>query len=175
MKESERCQHPDCIYRARNVSDKSMLYTGNCNFATMTGRSRIAGLPDKLSLPCNCIEYVPNGENPNKYRQAAWKEKAMVLYNAGATDREIAAAVGMDRDRIGEWRRKLGLKIHRDRKGQDPSFDWKRAQELYRRGYNDKAIAEAIGCSVSAVWRWRFKYELFPNDHGGRKKKGARK
>ena len=175
MREDERCIHPDCIYRAKYASDKGLSVAGNCNYMAMNGKSRIAGLPDRLQLPCNCPEYVPNVTDPELYKQKTWQDKALALYNAGATDREIAQACGKESQRVGEWRRKLGLPLHPDRKGTDPRFDWKQARELYRRGYNDREIAEALGCGVSTVWRWRFKYELFPNDHGGRKRKGEKK
>ncbi len=52
-------------------------------------------------------------------------------------------------------------------------FDWTRAEELYRHGASDCTIAQTLGCSVSSVWRWRYKYELFPNGRKGRPKGGT--
>ena len=170
MTEEERCRHPDCIYRATRTNEKGSYKGGNCNYLTMTGRSRIKGEPGRLSLPCFCTEYVPSGQPPQK-QKADWKDKALDLYNAGATDREIAEALGVKRDSVCAWRHRVGLPLHRDRMGPVTTIDWKRARELHRQGLNDREIAEAIGCGVNAVWRWRYKYELFPNSHGGRKKK----
>ena len=170
MTEEERCQHPDCIYRNKNASDHGMTNPGNCNFLTMTGRSRIKGLPDRLQLPCNCIEYIPDRTATAAMVGMNWEERARKLYNAGATDNEIAQATGVKYDRVNRWRRRQGMPIHRDKKGPAPAFDWKKAMELYRHGASDVTIAREIGCSVRAVWHWRFKCELIPNGTTGRKK-----
>jgi hypothetical protein len=60
MTEDERCRHPDCIYRNRSDPDKS----GNCNYMVIEGRSRTAGLPERLRLPANCPHYKPDGTTP---------------------------------------------------------------------------------------------------------------
>ena len=48
----------------------------------------------------------------------------------------------------------------------------KGVSDLYLAGLNDREIAERLGCCVSSVWRWRTKYELFPNGTVGNRKKG---
>ena len=73
---------------------------------------------------------------------------------------------------VQHWRRKI---LNKD---QNPdtarsSFPWEWARDLYLAGLNDREIAEKLGCCVSSVWRWRNKYELFPNGNVGTKKKGG--
>lgn len=51
-------------------------------------------------------------------------------------------------------------------------YDWKRAEELYRRGMNDCQIARELGCTFSSVKRWRYKRGLLPNTKKGRKAEG---
>lgn len=171
MREDERCRHPDCIYRAKDARDTKHT-AGRCNYLSITGRSRIAGLPDRLQLPCNCAEYVPDGSDPA--RAESWKDRAFALYHVGATDKEIAQATGISLQHVGTWRRRNGLSLHKDKKGPEPVFDWKKAKELYRRGLNDAEIAKALGCGTSCVWRWRYKHELLPNGRAGRKKEVRR-
>lgn len=155
MTEDERCRHPDCIYRAPKGEKHG------CNYLYMTGHCRTVGLPPRLQLPCNCPRYIPDGTSPTEIITRDWRDEALGLYNAGATDHEIAEALGISYDRVNRWRREKGLPLHPARKGS--AFDWEKVEELYRHGANDIQIAQELGCSVSSVWRWRYKYELFPN------------
>ena len=52
-----RCRHPDCIYS--NSRKTIGHYFGNCNYMQITGRSRIADLPEELRDPALCPKYVP--------------------------------------------------------------------------------------------------------------------
>ena len=166
MKKHERCRHPDCIHR--NHSDQEA--TGRCHYWMNTGHCRTAGLPERLTLPCNCPYYEPGGGEP-KHVLTDWKKTAWALYEAGATDKEIATAVGKTPIQVGDYRRKeWKAPPNPDRKGPAPRFDWKRARELHRRGLNDAQIARELGCSVSTVRGWRFKQNLFSNDTRGRKR-----
>lgn len=183
MKESERCRHPDCIYRNRVDPEKS----GNCDYCRMEGKPRLSRLAQKLGLPpervthrmklpVNCPFYKPDGVTPPaSEKEESWRDIARRLYDQGATDREIADRLGKDINRIGTIRRKQWkLPPNPGTHGPAVSIDYERAEELYRRGANDSEIAQALGCSVSAVYKWRNKHELLPNSHGGRKaaKKG---
>lgn len=183
MKESERCRHPDCIYRNRVDPEKS----GNCDYCRMEGKPRLSRLAKKLGLPpervthrmklpVNCPFYKPDGVTPPAPEtEESWRDIARRLYDQGATDREIADRLGKDINRIGTIRRKQwNLPPNPGPHGPAVSIDYEQATALYRRGANDCEIAQALGCSVSAVYKWRNKYELLPNSHGGRKaaKKG---
>lgn len=169
MKETERCRRMDCVYRNPNYPQQAW----RCNYESVTGRARIAGYKGKKTLPCNCPRYESDGSLPAPVED--WKATALGMWEEGRTDREIADATGQPMAKVTRWRNRLKLEVHPDRKGPPPQFDWKKALTLYRRGYNDKEIAQKLGCGVSTVWRWRFKYELFPQDHGGRKRKGEKK
>ena len=172
MTDKDRCRHPDCIYRAsKDVQGK---YDFHCNYLFMTGRCRTAGLPERLKLPGNCPRYVPDGTSPAEISTRDWRDEARRFYDAGATDHEIAEALGISYERVNRWRRAEGLPLHPDTKGYKPQFDWQRAEALYHDGANDCEIARKLGCSVSAVWRWRYKYELFPVAKRGRRPSAAK-
>ena len=158
MKEDERCRHPDCVYRNRSDPEKS----GNCNYMVIEGRSRTAGLPERLRLPANCPHYKPDGTTPTEpTKRRNWRDEAWKLYRAGATDREIADAMGLKVTRVANMRRRAWhLPPNPDHKGPAVSIDYKRAEELARRGLNDREIAEELGCSIAAIWRWRYKRQL---------------
>lgn len=165
MKESERCRHPDCIYRNRSDPAKS----GNCDYLRLEGKSRTASLPERLKLPANCPFYVPDGTTPPE-TPTTWKDMARRLYDAGATDREIADTLGKSIQHIGTTRRRAWkLPPNPDKRGPDERIDYARATELYRNGLNDREIAKCLGCSTSAIVRWRYKYELLPIGKRGRK------
>lgn len=158
MTEDERCRHPDCVYRNRADPDKS----GNCNYMVIEGRSRTARLPERLRLPVNCPFYKPDGTTPPEpEKRRDWRNEAWKLYRAGATDREIAEALGKTSSCIATMRRrKWKLSPNPDHKGPEASIDYKRAEELARRGLNDREIAEELGCSINSIWRWRYKRQL---------------
>ena len=167
MKENERCQHPDCVYR----NSKDPVQTGQCNYLALTGRSRTVGLPERLKLPCFCPYYEPNGKTVTR-QEEDWRAQALKLYNAGATDGEIAEALGAPRGRVQKWRsRTLKKPPNRDRMGPETRFDWKRAKTLYKQGWDDIRIAGELECSISSVWRWRNRNGLPPNRRTGKRPK----
>lgn len=179
MKESERCRHPDCVYRNRVDPEKS----GNCDYCRMEGKPRLSRLAQKLGLPpervthrmklpVNCPFYKPDGVTPPAPEmEESWGDIARRLYEQGATDREIADRLGKDINRIGTIRRKQWrLPPNPGPHGPAVSIDYEQATALYRRGANDCEIAQALGCSVSAVYKWRNKHELLPNIKGGSRK-----
>ena len=163
MTEAEQCRHSDCIYHTGKGAENG------CNYILMTGKSRIGGLPWRLTLPCHCPRYVPDGTSPVEIVYTDWRDEALRLYRAGATDREIADALGLLYNRVNRWRRESRLPRNADKRGPEVRFDWTRAEDLYRHGASDSDIARALGCCVSTVWRWRYKYELFPNRKRKRK------
>jgi transposase len=168
MKEDERCRHPDCVYRNRSDPDKS----GNCNYSIIEGRSRTARLPEQLRLPANCPHYKPDGVTPPEpVTEYAWREDARRLYDAGATDREIAEELGKTSSCIATMRqRKWKLPPNKDRHGTRVRLDYERVEELYRHGLNDRQIAEKLECGIETIRKWRYKHELLPNIKGGDRK-----
>lgn len=42
-------------------------------------------------------------------------------------------------------------------------YDWDKAKVLYKQGFTDPTIAEALGASPTAVFQWRKKEGLLPN------------
>ncbi len=152
MTEETHCVHPECIYRAAGHGT-----AGACDYLTVTGKSRIKGLPPKLQLPCNCPYYIPDGTEREREpeKEKSWQEKAAALHRAGATDREIAAALDLKKDTVRVWRYRHGLPVNRDRMGDGEHFDWTKARELYDEGACDTEIMELLGCSRSTVYKWR--------------------
>ena len=165
MTSAERCQHPDCIYRNRFDPEK----TGNCNYCGMMGQSRTAGLPEELKDPAKCPRYISNGKTPETPKRD-WREDAAALYADGKTDREIAEALGKYVQQVQNWRWNIMRRPpNPPAPGHRAIYDWKRAEELYRRGMNDCQIARELGCTFSSVKRWRYKRGLLPNTKKGRK------
>lgn len=166
MDELERCQHKDCLYRNRN----NPMQTGNCDYLTLTGKSRTAGLPERLQLPCNCPRYEPKGSKPKK-EETDWRSKALRLYQNGATDGEIAETLGVTRNRVQKWRYNTIKKPpNKAPKGPKAQVDYKKMSELYRAGWNDIQIAAELGCCQVLVFRWRLKNSLPPNRRHGKPK-----
>ena len=164
MEDNERCIHPDCIFRTTS----NPTGEGQCDYLTRTGKSRIAGLPERMQLPCNCPYYEPSGKPIEATKNEDWRTRALRLYQAGATDGEIAAAVGVSRSRVQKWRyATLKKPANKDKKGPPVKIDYKRVSELYRKGYNDVRIADKLGCGQTIIFRWRTKNNLPPiRTHG---------
>ena len=156
MKEDTSCRHPDCVYRTGPHDN-----TGNCNYSTITGHCRIVGLPPRLQLPCNCPYYMTSGIPLPEPKPLTTRDKALAMYETGATDREVEAALGWHKGRMCALRRQLGLPVNKDVR--ETVYDWDKARAAYDSGANDQRIARLLGCCVSSVWRWREKNELPPN------------
>lgn len=152
MTEDERCRHPDCIYRNRGYYAQA---TGQCDYLRIAGKSRIKGLPDRLQLPCNCPRYVPDSTSPVELITRTMWEEALALYRAGATDKEIAEAIGKSREGVCAWRHRNNLPCNPDQRGNGKRYDWTVARKLYDAGMCDREIAEALGCNQTSVMNWR--------------------
>lgn len=87
------CRHPDCIYRTRGENAKWW----KCNYLAITGKCRTAGLSPEEAKPCNCKKYILRSAKN-------WEEKAQALYDAGATDGEIAEKLGKSYNSVRMWR-----------------------------------------------------------------------
>jgi len=160
MSEMTRCIRPDCIYRCHSMNGGNQ-----CDYLTITGKSRIKGLPERLQLPCFCPRYVPDGTEQAPVVWDDWRERALALYQDGATDRQIEAALGLKKGAACAWRHKNRLPLHPDIKGSGEKYDWKKARALYNAGASDMDIMRELGCSQGAVfgWRWRNKLPVNPS------------
>lgn len=120
MKSKDYCPRKGCMYHRelQHVRDNS------CDYMMLTGRSRIAQIPDKAQrrnwAACPCYEtktkarrYGP-GVHPYTYDWALGTR----LYRAGATDREIAEALGCSRGNVEYWRRKRKLPANRRKRNE---------------------------------------------------------
>lgn len=90
------CIHPDCIYSAAPDD-----FNG-CNYALITGKTRLAQLPKKFRSPHLCTLYVPGErvylrdnlhllctKNSKLDKQLAWE-----LYRKGLPEEEVSALLG---------------------------------------------------------------------------------
>lgn len=87
-------------------------------------------------------------------RATVWdKAKGKELWQNGATDAEIAQAVGVSKMTVKEYRRKFWGMANVE----DVPLEWDTAEgfRLYQQGMKDKEIAERLGTSVSAVGNYR--------------------
>ena len=151
MTDDERCRHPDCVYRNRT----NVYSQGQCAYLEMTGHCRIAGLPERRQLPCNCPRYISDGTSPVELITRSIHDEALALYRVGATDREMETALGRRRGWACQWRHKRNLPVNRDQMGGGTRYDWDAARKLYDEGACDQEIMELLGCSQTTVHQWR--------------------
>ncbi|MBR3293599.1 MAG: hypothetical protein IKI69_04140 [Oscillospiraceae bacterium] len=115
MKSKDYCSRKGCMYHREllHVRDNS------CDYLMITGRSRIAQIPEKEqrrnwgACPCytpktRARRYGP-GVQPYTYDWALGTR----LYRAGATDRELAKALGCSVANVKYWRGRSGLPANR--------------------------------------------------------------
>ena len=150
MTNRELCRRSDCFYWNRAFNDPM-----KCRYMEITGKSRIKGLPPKLQLPCNCPYYEPSGRKAAALANPDWKDEALTLYRAGATDKEIETALELRRGAACEWRHRMRLPVNRDQMGTGERYDWEAARKLYDEGACDQEIMALLGCSQTTVVRWR--------------------
>ena len=149
---------PKCRYQ---------MADGTCDYLCQAGHSR--GCPPGP----DCTRYEPaEGYHPKTvrppqpraqvegyvHRPTAAKSlekdpKALAMYQAGATDGEIADATGWGKSTVAKWRRDSGLPGNR--KGVSLTQREAEVIRLYEEGNSDPEIAGAIGCSTYAVFHWR--------------------
>lgn len=146
----ERCRDTSCPF---NRTRRAEYYGYNCGYMDITGRSRIAQLPPDLRKPCDCPlnkkRRKPVDDRPRAERDG-WADKAEAMYDAGATDKEIAAAVGCDPKYVREWRLNTGRATH-----SKVVYDWDLAARAYDERKSDREIAELLGCHRQTVTNWR--------------------
>ena len=89
-------------------------------------------------------------------------EKAMYLYNAGMSDGQMAEALGVSRQAVGDWRAKNRLARPTPRKVRHEEY-----MSLYDRGFVDRIIADKVGVCCTTVRNWRRKHGLPANGSRG--------
>lgn len=82
-------------------------------------------------------------------------QRAMELWQAGKSDREIAEALGCSYRGVQSWRMRHRLPANSDRQiGRGITAEYER---LYGQGLSDKEIAVQLGVSRQNVQSWRFR------------------
>ena len=102
-------------------------------------------------------------KNQRGYRgrfQSIDTEKAMELYKAGKSDKEISEALACSTGTIRYWRRENGLKSLTSVGWPKNPVDWDAALRLYEKGLSDVKISKELGCSPQTVQRWRRRNNL---------------
>lgn len=76
------------------------------------------------------------------------------LYDQGATDDEIAAALGTTWQGVDRWRRQNGL----TRNGEEPGHEERLA--AWAAGLSDEQIAKKVGFGITTIRMWRARHGL---------------
>ena len=175
MSEKGEIRCHECLFSADGIYNATYL----CNYATLTGhcRTKIArrkgsdGVWRKVKTvetPEECTRFLPRkGHQQRKLQRDAKKpgtkcratrrdwDKAQELWTAGASDQEIAKALGCAKSAVCIWRRKNALRSNvRPGGWNKKQYDWELARKLYDEGQSTARIAEALGCSKNAVYDW---------------------
>ncbi len=160
-----RCR--TCRYRWQ-VSETEVC----CGYFCITGRRR----------PCppgaGCTEYIRDERAAKeraqapRQRQISWDtDHARRLWQDGATDQEIADAVGASKDAVRHWRQRRQMRCNQGPRGPQRTWDTERARELWAQGYMDREIGEAVGAGKKAIQHWRDVEGLPANGRAGRAKR----
>lgn len=96
------------------------------------------------------------------------EEKALRLFKAGRTDKQIALACDVHAYRIEQWRKENELSRVARRNYTDAQIE-----ELYAQELSDVVIAEKLNIHPSSVRNWRCARGLPPFYKRRRKKKGT--
>ncbi len=120
------CWRRSCIYWKEPGK-----YGGNsCDYMQITGHSKIAQIPDKKLRRDyrHCPVYdnrkpAPKERIPSERAQSKYDwSKGRELYNGGATDREIAEALGCSREAVKWWRRRNRLTVNAEKDRQNETL-----------------------------------------------------
>lgn len=165
-------------------------YNCGCEYSALNGgKTRLAQVYKRLGVRTltkeaaelmrgeNC-PFFESGELPRRRPQISTRtwdtQKARALLERGATDREIAAAVGTSQTAVASWRQSVGLPGNPMKKPRIPREDAARieAEEALRRlhaqGLNDREIGAALKMPPQSVAYLRTRLELpanFPKKH----------
>ena len=157
-----RCKRRDCVYRSNNS-----IY--GCDYSSITGQLRVAGLPRELWAPELCDKYISGKRKYTRKNIPAMpldEETVMGLYKDGLSDTAIGRKLNVSGRRVTDWR--LSHKLPRNGSGPRVlTVDNVRVLELYQEGLSDGAIARKTGFSTAAVRDWRINANLPSNEYKG--------
>ena len=163
----KRCQK--CAYRAREYSEFSY------NYLEVTGHARIAVSPQPGE---KCTAFAPDDKRQQRTsdlfklpvkprrrtrspayveKKAALRAQMLQLYNAGLSDPEIGAQVGLSKSAVCAWRKSAALPPNRSSARQDHDD---KVLQLYRQGLSDEQIGELVGRKRRTIANWRQKHHL---------------
>lgn len=159
-----------------------------CDYIGMTGKPRILVSP---GVGNDCTEFRPKdgtegrkqaamtvrmnaGERPEDQemmqRQRMYRQMR-ILYDEGMNDREIADELGKSPCSIRNWRLREGLRSNTERKrtvGAAVQERRRQMMELWKKGLNDRQIADAMLLSPKTVRLWRREQGLRSNYERGK-------
>lgn len=147
-----------CWFLGRNL--------GNCDYWLIMDKLRPC--PGGKDCTVKRKDPPPGYEDMVKWDTAFAKR----LYDRGASDVEIARAVGANISEVKCYRkRNWGVANHKDGEklgGLKASWDTAKGLELYRKGLTDTEIAEACGVTTNMVNSYR-------RHHWGKRNEGAKR
>lgn len=110
----DKCR--SCVFRSKEHS------AWKCDHLHFTGRTRLAQLPSECTYYINGPRLERTDDMPailkngKRGRQSKFDwHKGRELYDAGKTDREIAAALGCSQNGVWDWRKRNGLPANGER------------------------------------------------------------
>lgn len=148
-----KCLHEDsqgyCAYRDHVGHGRGCPPGPDCAcYEPLDGRQKPRDIPRPARR-----ETAGYTHRPTAARSLEKDPKVLEMYQAGATDQEIADATGWSRRTVSKWRQSGGLPGNRKH---NPIKDREaEVARLYDQGCSDNKIARTIGCSAKAVWDWR--------------------
>lgn len=125
---------------AEGAPDREIAEAMGCGKSTVWKWRQFRGLPPNLAPPTE-----------PKFDRVAM----MALYRKGYGDKMIARMMGCTHTTVFRWREKNNLPPVTMHIWQSTSLLAAKMRELYDKGLNDRQIAEAVGCGITSVQRWR--------------------
>lgn len=132
----------------------------------------------------------------DEYRQLSVKGQALSaeatgrylpLYQDGLSDQEIAERLGVSENAVCSWRKRRRLPMNKSQRASQRATTSleeyaarrkaeanARFQPLYDEGLTDTEIAEILGCTAQAAWRWRKNNSLPSHRPATKDKRGAK-
>ena len=177
MSDGFRCPHPkDCKYSTAGTRNADKW---GCQYSDVTGRTKHRRNERYDIRQCKYYEPGPKvklitpplsmlprpvkpEENARLHRgpQYDWEKEAVPLWEKGATDAEVAEALGCSLHYAGKMRLRLGLPCRRERSRRFEKQDGLLAGEMYKAGLNDEQISAALGFAPPCIRNWRKEQNL---------------
>lgn len=129
----------------------------------------LSKLINLINEPISPKSVKVKNESLSKKEKAKLYEDFITLYNKGLKDMEISDELDINYHKIRYMRMQAGL-ISNNFKVQKNNLI--KVKSLYEKGHSDYEIAKEVKLSQTAIFKWREKNKLPPNNEpvGGRKK-----